>query len=303
MNRFNEAALIPARADGGPANIGIFNTRYGLMMLQAHDKIIGLSLRAYGEWAQHEVDFLLSFLGPGMVIVDAGANIGAHTLAFASKVGPTGHVIAFEPEPTTYHMLAGNVVLNELRHVTTFNAMLGPVQGYGRVQRYDPDHDGNFGAVHSSVGAVHTGDLPKGTTMQIRMMRVDDLNLETCHLIKADVEGAELGVLRGATETIRQCHPVLYLEANDAERTHDVIEFLLDELGYAVHWYVTPAFNPNNFNGNKLELWPHAAAEFALVCTPPGMPAEGLIPCAGHGDDHEKLTRRMTVNDTARTVI
>lgn len=288
MNRINEAGCIVTELDlAQPARVGLLNARYGVMMVQEKDKVIGLSLRAYGEWAQHEIDFLLSFLQPGMVVVDVGANIGAHTLAFADKVGSTGHVISFEPEITNYHMLAGNVALNELQHVTTFNAAVGPEAGYCRVQRYDPAFEGNFGMVRTDP------EEERGTHV-VRQMSIDDLNLQVCHLIKADVEGAELRVLSGATVTIERCKPVLYLEANQPDVVHRVLAFVQDVLGYTAHWHVTPQFNAQNFNAEPMQLWPNANPEFALVCTPPGMPAEGLIPVVGADDDHVKLVSRMT---------
>jgi tRNA A58 N-methylase Trm61 len=62
--------------------------------------------------------FLKMTLGPGMVFVDVGANIGSHVINAARLVGDKGRVFAFEADPETYAVLVSNIELNRLGNVT-----------------------------------------------------------------------------------------------------------------------------------------------------------------------------------------
>ena len=73
-------------------------SRYGRMLFNANDTYVGTSIEAYGEYSEGEVQLFRQILRPGDVVVDAGANIGAHTLFFARAVSPGGAVFAFEPQ-------------------------------------------------------------------------------------------------------------------------------------------------------------------------------------------------------------
>ena len=65
-------------------------TRYGLMLYHPKDAYIGRSFDLYGEFSEGEVGLFRQLLQPGAVVLDIGANIGAHTLYFAAAVGPAG---------------------------------------------------------------------------------------------------------------------------------------------------------------------------------------------------------------------
>jgi len=97
------------------------------MMYLANDKFIGRrSLDAYGEFCELELYLLRQIIKPGMTVVEAGANIGTHTVAFAKAVGATGRVLTFEPQRTVFHMLCGNLALNGLSNVQAINGGLAP---------------------------------------------------------------------------------------------------------------------------------------------------------------------------------
>src|SRR3954465_1933985 len=89
-------------------------TRHGQMLVNRHDVYIGRSLELYGEWSEGEIDLFRQVLRPGMVVADAGANIGTHTVARAQMVAPNGVVYAFEPQRIVFQTLAANVALNSL---------------------------------------------------------------------------------------------------------------------------------------------------------------------------------------------
>lgn len=71
--------------------------RHGPMLYNVNDAYIGAMLDQYGEFSEDENEIFQQLLRPGMTVVEAGANIGAHTVPIAQRVGPRGRVLAFEP--------------------------------------------------------------------------------------------------------------------------------------------------------------------------------------------------------------
>jgi len=59
------------------------------------------------------VRFFRQLVQPGWSILDIGANMGAHTIALARLVGPTGKVLSFEPQRIIFQALCANVALND----------------------------------------------------------------------------------------------------------------------------------------------------------------------------------------------
>ncbi len=101
----------------------------------------------------------------------------------------------------------------------------------------DPRQEFNFAALAISG---HTA----GAT--VKVIRIDDLKLTRCNLIKVDVEGMEVDVLAGAAATIERFRPVLFVENNTIERSRPLLE-MLQSLNYVAWWHIRNYFNPANF--------------------------------------------------------
>ena len=213
--------------------------RYGPMLYLANDQYIGKSLDSYGEFSQGEMDLLEQVMGTGQVVLDIGANVGTHTVFFAQKVGPTGTVIAFEPQRVLFQILCGNVALNSLTNVDARHAAVGSESGSVNVPNLNYASVTNFGGV-SLEGNKRGEDVP--------LLTVDQLNLGACHLMKIDVEGMESEVLAGAEQTIRRCHPLIYVENDREAKSAALIEQLL-AFDYRLYWHLPPLFNPKNYRG------------------------------------------------------
>ena len=210
--------------------------RHGKMLFFKHDRYIGRCLDEDGAYAMEELEFLGRFLRIGDWVVDGGANIGCHSLHFSALVGETGGVLAFEPQRLVFQVLCANLALNERNNVFAFAEALGnsqdmafiPVLDYGRVN--------NFGGVSlSSQGEP------------VRQLRLDDLGLPRCRLIKLDVEGSEVEAVWGMRETIGRCRPILYVE-ND--RPSNLVEVLKSQ-GYRCYWHcppISPLFTVRSLN-------------------------------------------------------
>ena len=192
-------------------------TRHGLMLYNSNDSIIGRSFDLYGEFSEGEVDLFRQLLRPGMVVLDIGANIGAHTLYFASAVGQRGRVIAYQPQRMIHQMLCANLALNSVTNVQTLHAGAGRERGITRVPFLDYSKDNNFGRI--SLGT-------DGASERVDVIPVDALELERCHFLKIDVEGMEGEVVAGATSTIARLRPPLYIENDRREKSAALIEQL-----------------------------------------------------------------------------
>lgn len=158
--------------------------------------------------------FLEDFLEPEMTLVDVGANIGEITL-FAAKRLRRGRVLAFEPLPQTFGQLAHNVALNKCTRVRLFN--------HGLYDRQDSlpiysKKDQPYGTTNHGVPSLFSTGTDQ-LLCSIPLRRFDDIareeSLSRLDLMKIDVEGAELMVLRGAEGSFERFRPVLIAEISE----------------------------------------------------------------------------------------
>jgi FkbM family methyltransferase len=225
-------------------HIRVKRCRPGVMMYNAADEFVGRSLHLYGEFSEGECDIFRALIGSGAVVLDVGANIGAHTLCFARIVGPTGAVLAFEPQRVLYQMLCGNVALNALTNVVANHLALGSAAGSVPVPQLDYAQPGNFGGV--ALGELGLSGAASGELVTV--VPLDALELPRCDFLKIDVEGMERDVLAGAEATIARFQPILYVENDREDRSPALIAFLL-ERGYRLYWHCPQLFNPQNHDG------------------------------------------------------
>lgn len=235
--------------------------RYGVMLFNGNDWAIGRHLIEYGEWAQNEMNVLQPFLSPGNVVVDAGANIGAHTLFFAQTVGPQGHVHAFEPQRIIFQTLCGNMAINHLTHITCHPFGLSNEEKTMSISPVDYFHYNNPGMAHleEQQEQCEQGEL-------VHVKPLDSLSLKRCDLIKADVEQMEKQVLEGAAQTISTFRPVLYMEINNEKTAHALLDTIWG-LDYQIYHHVVPVYNPDNFLGNPTDI-SNGFLESNILCLP-----------------------------------
>jgi FkbM family methyltransferase len=247
------------------------------MLVDRHDIGVGRFLGVYGEYFEDEVQLMASLCAPGATIVDAGANIGAHTLPLAKAVGPTGKVFAFEPQRRPFQLLAANVALNGLDNVECIRAALGETGGELRLGDLPGDAPANVGG--ATLADLGGGSIPTPIyTLDAFLPDVSGLRL-----IKIDVEGMELEVLKGAQGLIDRHRPFIYAENNQPEKSAALIGFLR-AAGYRVYWHMPSHFRADNFYKNPKPLMPDAIVEptdggeflvsmgiaINVLCVPPG---------------------------------
>ncbi|MBL8513413.1 MAG: FkbM family methyltransferase, partial [Betaproteobacteria bacterium] len=226
--------MLPTLIDGSGFN-KLVRAKHGWMLFNRHDVYIGRSIGKYGEFSEGEIALFAQFCRAGDVVVEVGANIGAHTLALANLVGAQGRVHAFEAQRVVFQTLCANVALNSLTHVECHHLALGAQTGMLKLPDFVYSQEGNFGGVEISQFAE---GLP------VPLARLDDtLDLTTCKLIKIDVEGMEREVIAGATSTIGKHRPFLYVENDRVEKSSALID-AIEALGYRAWWSAPPMYNP-----------------------------------------------------------
>ncbi len=161
------------------------------------DRYVSATLRERGIWEPFETALLLAAVSPGDRVLDAGANIGYFTLLAAARVGSSGRVYAFEPEPANYRLLTHNVALNGFEdRVSCCEAALSESAGSAQLflsednlgdHQLDPDEGGR-----SSV----TVALEQGSAwFSGRETALD--------FVKVDTQGAEHAVINGLLPMLR----------------------------------------------------------------------------------------------------
>ena len=174
-----------------------------------------------------EVQALLSRLGPGDRAVDVGANKGAYLYWMRRAVGPAGAVYAFEPQPGLARYLEAARQCMGWENVSVREVALS--DSAGRKALHVPGWEGSPGAsLEAAVGG------------RAREVEVDTLDHQlegegAVRLVKIDVEGHELAVLRGAARTLSAHHPALLFESEmrhlGGRSPHEVFAYLRS-LGY-----------------------------------------------------------------------
>jgi FkbM family methyltransferase len=264
-------AALPAATRGYH---GLARTRHGLLLYNRNDQYVGRSVAVYGEYSEGEIDLFRQLVRAGDTVLEAGANIGAHTIWFAGAVGPAGRVLAYEPQRLVFQTLCANLALNDLANVHAAHAALGRASGRIRVPEPDPARVTNFGGL-SIGGESDSGEAPVET--------VDGLALTALRLLKADVEGMESEVIAGAADTIRRLRPVLYVE-NDRRAKSAALIAQIRGMGYRLWWHTPPLFNPANHAGETKDVFGRIVS-INLLCLPVGQPANVTLREVRSDDD------------------
>lgn len=186
-----------------------------------------------------DVRMVRALCDPTRVSLDIGADVGEFTVAMLAT---SRSVIAFEPRPTQARALAAMfdavgaavrieaVALSDRPGVQTMR-VLDSDPGRSTIDDHNTLHDAQGSPVRS---------------IDVQVMCLDDARLDNVGLIKIDVEGHELAVLRGAVDTLTRNRPTIVLEAEERHHpgTVSAICEYLTELGYAGYFNLDNARRP-----------------------------------------------------------
>jgi FkbM family methyltransferase len=185
-----------------------------------------LFVSVYDFYKEHfeakSAEALRAWARPGTTVIDVGANMGFFTVRFARWVGPAGRVIAVEPETENLRLL---------RHRLEKSGLTANVDVIEGVAAEEP------GMLRLAINPFHPADHRIGTKGRpVRAWAIDELvsarGWPAVSLIKIDVQGAEVRVLRGARTTIARFHPRLFVEVDDRalEEAGFSADLLFDEI-------------------------------------------------------------------------
>jgi FkbM family methyltransferase len=209
-------------------------TKLGLQRLPLFDRVF---LALYGLYKAHfeagPIDRLREFVPDGSLVIDVGANVGFFSLRFARWVGDAGKVIAIEPEQHNFDSL-----ILALKRA----GILGRVDGLQAVATDQP------GMTFLEINPLHPADHKlsrDGTGLSVTAVTLDGLVPDKGRLrpalVKIDVQGAEMLVLRGASGILKAAAPALFIELHEAglNRFETSVSAILDhlaDLGYQAYW-------------------------------------------------------------------
>ena len=235
---------------------------FGVWWMRRNDTLGELLMT--GTFERDEIDFVQRFLRPGMVALDLGAHQGLYTLLASERVASRGRVIAFEPSSRERKSLRLHLLMNLCRNVTIDDAALG-----------NENTQANLFVVEGSQTGCNSLRPPKAASaaspVPVSVRRLDDWlsahRIDRVDFIKLDVEGAELDVLKGASQLLqRRPRPVILAEVQDVRtlpwgyRAKEIINHLgsqgykwygLSDGGYVEDLDVST----NDFEGNFV-AWP-----------------------------------------------
>ena len=187
---------------------------------------------------RYALPIILKYIQAGYTVVDAGAFIGDHTIAYYNAVGENGTVYAFEPNPAAFECLKYNC-----DSVKLFNCGLSNCK-----------EEVSY-SVNENAGAGRILCQSNEESFDIETITLDSLNLSALDFFKIDVEGYEVNVLEGAIETISKYRPVFWIEINvgalaQQGKTAKDIENFLAQFNYNI----TP--------------FPEIGEQYDILCTP-----------------------------------
>jgi FkbM family methyltransferase len=182
---------------------------------------------------------LRNLVSPGSVVLDIGANIGAHTLHLAQLVGPNGHVMAFEPTDFAFRKLSRNLELNPLlaARVEAYHCFLTASDGASVPNAI---YSSWPLAVEAGLHAKHLGREMQTQAAQARSLDsiLSEQSDRKVQLVKLDVDGFECDVLRGATTMLRDTRPIFVME---------LAPYVLEERGASLEQLLS-YFIPNDYS-------------------------------------------------------
>ena len=206
---------------------------------------VGYQLLNNSNYDPNDINFVLNLLklrrkiyGDNVIALDCGANIGVHTVEWARLMYEWGKVISFEAQEKIYYALAGNIAINNCLNVTAHLVAVGNSCGYIKIPVPNYLMPSSFGSLELKqrqnsefIGQkISYNDIEM---QSVRLLTIDSLELTRVDFIKIDVEGMELEVLEGASQTISKTRPILMIEIIKVDRR--LVEENLNKLGYIIY--------------------------------------------------------------------
>jgi len=209
---------------------------FQLFINPQYDKGIERKLYLTGSYEKGLLRILDKIVNPGDVIVDAGANIGLISIFCARKVKSNGLVLSFEPHPETFPILEKNIAINDLSQVLSINKALGSAKGNAKI----------YSNLQINRGAASLVEFQEDSpSFDIEVVTLDTIlkgrNIVKVNLLKIDVEGFEMEVLKGAKCVLSTDDaPIVVVECSNTRSNYnysieELFNFLTLQNGYQIY--------------------------------------------------------------------
>ena len=234
---FVRREVLPRVAPGWPSAIRV-SMLNGPVVDFGWGEVIGCSFAISGSFEPAELAAISRLALPGTCVIDVGANVGLMALVAAAAVGPTGSVVAVEPLPVNLVRLAENIQKNRYPWVQIEPAAAGSETGTATLH---VTRDSAYPSLKTPAGGHRVIDA-----IAVSLRTIDNVwrerGMPRVSLLKVDVEGYELDVLRGAATLLKTCRPVVLAESH--EEHLGAVDALLAQHGYQMD--TPPGFSPWN---------------------------------------------------------
>lgn len=226
-------------------------------------------------WFEKEIDFVRALLKPGMRAIDVGANVGVYALMMAARVGPSGHVLAFEPASGPRGLLEASRTANGFGHLEIASEALSDREGAGRLA-----HAGS--SELNRLSSEGPGEAVAVTTLDRALAARGWAGAD---FVKIDAEGEEAAIVEGGLSLFADASPLVMFEIKDGERRTETCMERLAGLGYRMFRLVpglgalVPLGAPDALDAAELNVFaakPNRAAALGrdgLLLTQPPRPA------------------------------
>lgn len=230
----------------------LVRTKPGDYVFYVHQDDVYFDVFFFNDYEVRETDTILSLLNKGDIFYDVGANFGWFTINSLKKILPEGKVICFEPQTTLCNEIKINLEANNLSHL--INEKIFIIQkavGSGTAKLYL--YNDSFSHAQSSVSNVKESKPASFEVDQITLDHFFNLNkskIKKPRVIKCDVEGWELNVIKGASEICSgSSKPIWLLEINKEAASFNGWETsnligLLQKYGYDNFVFLSYAYKP-----------------------------------------------------------
>src|SRR4030067_1818822 len=181
-----------------PSGIVLIDVQGSKMYVDSRDIGVAPFLLEWGFYEKYETELFKKLVKRGMVVVDIGANIGYYTLLAAHLVGDEGNGFAFEPDPYNYSLLCRNIEVNGYRNVIPVQKAVFNKSGKVKLFLDKNKFGGN---------SLSDANIDKSVSTTVETTSLDEYFENTNHkidVVKMDVQGSEMEVLNGMTNTINQ---------------------------------------------------------------------------------------------------
>ncbi len=186
--------------------------------------VISFSLHSFwlGSYEIEKQQLMARHIRAGDVFYDIGANVGFYTLFASHFVQGSGYVYAFEPFPANADLIDKHIQINHLSNCRLFRLAVSDKSDRVRFQEGLSDGMGRI----DEQGNLEVEAISLDTLIEREALR-------PATILKIDVEGAELSVLKGASRLLQTQRPRIFL-ATHGEIVHKQCEIFLREFGYQI---------------------------------------------------------------------